>query len=402
MTSVVAVCLPASDVGFGERVRHVVSRERDQWDLDSPAGIALLQAILRETYPSATVLSHGVSAGGRRRTVVLDVYRDGRPGAAAGATNWAEAVYDRSGAIAYRVAARILGEGTAAESVVEQAFREVQTSAADDLSVEAGATAVEAAALRLANAARGREESEPGATLTIDAVATPPLAGTSLRKGGVLRALSGRAIARLFSAQREALELSVLEDLKVGEIAERMQTTPAAVHGHLRAALLAVGSGVPLSAATTLARWRDAQRSWAQLPAHHGARAERALAVAHAWLDFQVASSAVRPETVVLITDADRRFVASSGNAAQTLGRPSVVGLRIDDITAAYARPLVPELWNLFDANGGMSGEYDCDRPGQLPIRTQFRGIWGRPLPELQVGYLAPPVAVPSGLIESL
>ena len=401
MTSVLAVCLPAFDVGFGERVRHVVSRERDRWDLDSPEGLALLQAVLRENYPSATVLSHGVSAGGRRRTVVLDVYRDGCPGAAGCATNWAEAVYDRSGATAYRVAARVLGEGAAAESVVEQAFREVQTSAADGLSVEAGGAAVEAATLRLANAARGTEDRAPTAALTIDAVATPPLAEASLRKGGVLRALSGRALARLLSTQREALELSVLEDLKVGEVAERMQTTPAAVHGHLRDALLAVGSGVPPSAALTLARWRDAQRSWAQLPAHHGARSERALAVVHAWLDYQIASSSVRPETVILVTDAKRRFVAASGNAAQTLGRPSVVGLRIDDITAAYARPLVPELWNLFDANGGMSGEYDCDRPGQLPIRTQFRGIWGRPLPELQVGYLAPPVAVP-GLVAPL
>jgi hypothetical protein len=198
----------------------------------------------------------------------------------------------------------------------------------------------------------------------------------------------------LLSRLREALELSVLEDLKVSQIAERMRTTPAAVHGIFREALLAVRAGVRPSAATTLARWRDAERGWAVLSDRHPARHAQSAAVAHAWLDFQVASRAIPAETVVLVTDGERRFVAASANAGQTLARPAVVGLRIDDITASYARPLVPELWTLFDANGRMQGEYDCDRPDQAPIRTKFRGIWGRPLPDLQVGYLQPPEPV--------
>ena len=400
MSRVLAICLPASDVGFGERVKRVVAQDR--WDLDSPEGLALMQAVLRGSYPKATVLSHGVAAGGQRRTVVLDVYRDGHPEAAALATSWVEAVYDRSGTSAYRIAARILGEGAAAEWAVEQAFRDLRRSVPEDLSVEAGGAAIEAAALQLANQARAAGHASPRAAMTTDTVPQSALAGASLRKGGVRQILTGRALARLLSSQREALELSVLEDLKVREIAERMQTTSAVVHGHLRDALLAVGSGDPPSAGSTLARWREAQHAWAELPAHHRARPERTLAAAHAWLDHQVASSALSPETVVLVTDGNRRFVATSGNAARTLGRPSVVGLRIDDVTAAYARPLVPELWTLFDANGSMSGEYDCDRPGQLPVRTQFHGVWGRPLPDLQVGYLDPPVEVPVEAIASV
>lgn len=399
MSRVLAVCLPASDVEFGERVRQVVSQDR--WDLDSPEGLALMQAVLRGTYPTATVRSHGVSSGGRRRTVVIDVYRDGPPEAAARAVRWAEAVYDRSGTSAYRLAARILGEGGAAEWAVEQAFRDLRRSVPDDLSVEAGGAAIEAAAVRLANRARAAGHA-PSDEIASDPVAAPALAETSLRKGAVRTVLSGRALARLLSSQREALELSVLEDLKVRDIAERMQTTPSIVHAHLNDALVAVGHGEPPSAETTLARWRETQRDWAALPAHHRARREHGLAAAHAWLDYQVASRAVSPKTVVLVTDTDRRFVATSGNAAQTFGRPSVAGLRIDDVTAAYARPLVPELWTLFDANGSMNGEYDCDRPGQVPVRTEFRGVWGRPLPDLQVGYLNPPVAVPIEAIASL
>ena len=71
-----------------------------------------------------------------------------------------------------------------------------------------------------------------------------------------------------------------------------------------------------------------------------------------------------------LVTDNSRRFVTANATAGVTLARPSMVGLQIDDITAEYGRPLVPELWDVFDTNGSMSGEYDCDRPGQT--RSDF------------------------------
>ncbi len=399
MSRVIAVCMPASDAGFGECVRGVVAQDR--WDLNSQDGLASMQAVIRGTYPMAAILSHGVAAGGSHRTVVLDVYRDGRPGAETLALRWAEAVYERSGTNAYQSAARILGEGVEAERVVEQAFCDLRGSMPSNLSVEAGGAAIEAAALRLAND-REAGHAQPLPAAVPDAAADAALAAMSVRKGGVRRVLSPTALARLLSSQRAALELSVLEGLKVRDIAERMQTTTAVVHRHLRDALVAVGSGDPPSANVTLARWREARRGWAELPPHHRSRPERGMDAAHAWLDHQIASSAVSPTIVVLVTDVRRRFLATSERAGRTLGRPSLVGLRIDDITAAYARPLVPELWTLFEANGSMNGEYDCDRPDQLPVRTQFRGVWGRPLPDLQVGYLDPPVAVPSEAIAAL
>ncbi len=394
---VLAVCLPTSDASFGERVRRLVAQDR--WDVQSRDGVAELQSVLRQSYPMATVVSRdGVSAGGVLRTVVLNVFRDGLPGASELRVRWAAAVYDLSGAVAYRTAARILGEGSAAESVVEQAFREVRPRDPDGLSVEAGGAAVEAASLRIANDARAARDAGPGDETSVEPTTTTAPAEASLRKGTVRRKLTERALTTLPSSQRQTLELALAEDLKVSEVAERLQTTSAAVHRHLREALLAVDEGVPPTAATTLARWRQAQRSWAELPDGDPSRAARGLEVAHAWLDYQTASGSVPREVVVLVTDADRRFVTTSGNAGQMLGRPSVVGLRIDDVTAEYARPLLPDLWAVFDETGGMQGEYDCARPTGAPVRVPFRGVWGRPLPDLQVGFLQPPVPTPIAL----
>jgi hypothetical protein len=76
VTRVLAVCFPATDLTFGERVRRAV--DRGPWDLASPEGIALMQALLRESYPMATVLLRGAQLGGGwRPTLVLDVHRDG-------------------------------------------------------------------------------------------------------------------------------------------------------------------------------------------------------------------------------------------------------------------------------------------------------------------------------------
>lgn len=387
-----AACQPATDVGFSERVRRVVSQDR--WDLNSVEGVALMQAVLRETFPMATVLSHGVSAGSVRRTVALDVYRDGVPGVMDRTVRWTQAVYDLSGAGAYRAAAQVLGDGRAAEGAVERAFREVRPSAVSMPSVEAGGAAVEAASRRIAADLATSHDAAPADTPPDGTVGSPSSTGLSLRRGSVQRRLTGRALASLNSAQREALELAVLEELKVRAVAERMQTTASVVHAHLRDALLAVDSGEPLSAPETLRRWRAALGAWGAIPEGHRERPEQATAVAHAWLDYQTTSRAVPAGTIVLVTDSNRRFVATSGNAGETFRRPSLVGLQIDDVTASYAKPLLPDLWNIFDANGGMRGEYDCDLPDTAPARFPFHGVWGRPVSELQVGYLGAPLPV--------
>lgn len=379
------VCHPGSDAAFAARVRTVI--DRDRWDMGSAEGVAAFQAVLRATYPEVTVVAQGeIRAGGVRRTVVLDVYRGGAASTEPD-VRWLGAVYDLCGAAVYRVAARILGDGPRAEQVVERAFANAW-HARGGVSVEDGATVAEAAVRRLVVEARTDDTpTTPSDTDDVD-VATP--GQIALRIGSVRRALSGPVLARLGAAPRAAVELAVLEGLKVREIAERMQTSQAVVARYLKEALLAAGSNVTPSAPMTLERWRAAQREWSELPTGHPEKPQRRREVAYAWLDCQLATSAVPEGTIVLVTDADRRFVATSPTAGAMLGRPSVVGLRIDDITADYARPMVDGLWTIFDENGSMDGDYDCDRPGQEPIRVGFRGVWGRPLPDLQVGYLRP------------
>ena len=71
-----AVCVPASDVAFGERVRHVVADRR--WDLDGPDGLARITAVLRRDYPHATVTSETrAKQGGWHPLVILEILRDG-------------------------------------------------------------------------------------------------------------------------------------------------------------------------------------------------------------------------------------------------------------------------------------------------------------------------------------
>jgi hypothetical protein len=89
VNTVLAVCFPATDISFGERVRAAIGT--DHWDLTSLEGLALMQSVLRQSYPLATVRRESRTLDGRRApTLVVDVYRDGL----------AE-LSDRSGAAAY-------------------------------------------------------------------------------------------------------------------------------------------------------------------------------------------------------------------------------------------------------------------------------------------------------------
>ncbi len=278
-------------------------------------------------------------------------------------------MFDLRGANAYRAALGILGDAAAAEATVEEAFREVTRSADRGVTTAAGAAAVEAAAHRLATDAQARPDairSAPSGTVT-------PAALLSLRPG-----------------PRAAFELAVFEGLKVGAIAERMQLAPHVVTRLLNDALRSCRIAAAPSATTALGEWRETLRRWEGLPLGHPERHALSVEVAHAWLEYQVASGAVRPHELVMISDRDRRYVTVTANAATTLGRPSLVGLRIDDITAEPNRLALPQVWQTFLARGSMEGEYDCERPGTTPIRLQFRAFAGRPLPAFQVSYLVP------------
>ena len=180
----------------------------------------------------------------------------------------------------------------------------------------------------------------------------------------------------------------MLEHLKVGAIADRMQTTTATVHRLLRDALLAASSGSSPTAASTHRQWRHAELQWERRQADPRNHSAAATEVAHAWLDHQIASANVSADTTVVITDSGRRIVAATANAGSTFGRPSIIGLRSKTSPLPTPERWCPRSGDMFEADGSMEGEYDCERPGQEPVRLPFRGVWGVPLPTLQVGYL--------------
>ena len=201
------------------------------------------------------------------------------------------------------------------------------------------------------------------------------------------------ATRRLITFSRlepKALDVGILDGLKLDPIADWMQLARADVGALLDEALGALRRGPPSSTEQALSRWREALRDLERLPPGDEAHVRLGLKVAYGWLDFQVASGAVPLNEVIIIAGADRRCIATSGNAAELLGRPSLIGLRIDDITVDDGRPMLPEAWNRFVATGSMTGEFACDRPGQAPIRLRYRAYPGRPLPGMQVSYLRP------------
>jgi hypothetical protein len=113
VNTVLAVCFPATDIGFGERVRSAIAA--DHWDLTSPEGLALMESVLRQRYPLATVRRESRTLEGRRApTIVVDVYRDGPADRPDGSTPWAAALFERSGAASYGSALGIVGDESVA------------------------------------------------------------------------------------------------------------------------------------------------------------------------------------------------------------------------------------------------------------------------------------------------
>jgi hypothetical protein len=74
VSRILAASFPSSDAGFRERVERVVAQ--DPGTLNDVDEAARIEAVLRATYPRATVVTHGVSSGHLHRTIALDVHRD--------------------------------------------------------------------------------------------------------------------------------------------------------------------------------------------------------------------------------------------------------------------------------------------------------------------------------------
>ncbi len=138
--------------------------------------------------------------------------------------------------------------------------------------------------------------------------------------------------------------------------------------------------------ASILGRWRAAER---RLNASTGGTSDRSaltLEVVGAWLAYQAASSGDGPEEIVLIVDANRRYVAATDNAMSLFGRDPV-GLCIDDVSPQPADEL-QSAWSAFTSQRSMEGEYDVLGAAGGVVRVRFRALADVPLPGFFVSHL--------------
>lgn len=113
--------------------------------------------------------------------------------------------------------------------------------------------------------------------------------------------------------------------------------------------------------AELLRAWRDAETAWTRTPADDPEELRRAaLAVVHAWLDYQAASN-VHGDALVLVADGSGRYVAVGGPSEPLLGHPphALVGSDLRAITAPDSVELGAELWESFLVTGRQDGVYE-------------------------------------------
>jgi PAS domain-containing protein len=110
-----------------------------------------------------------------------------------------------------------------------------------------------------------------------------------------------------------------------------------------------------------LRAWREAEMRWIGTPPDdpEGLR-EAALDVVRTWLAYQE-QSGVHADALVLVADAEGRYVAAGGASEALLGHPpaDIVGTDISSISAAGSLAVGPELWDRFLETGRQDGAYE-------------------------------------------
>jgi hypothetical protein len=110
-----------------------------------------------------------------------------------------------------------------------------------------------------------------------------------------------------------------------------------------------------------LRAWREAEMRWIGTPPDDPDRLrEAALEVVRTWLAYQELSG-VHADALVLVADAEGRYVAAGGAAEALLGhRPAdIVGTDIGAISAPGSLAVGPGLWSLFLETGRQDGAYE-------------------------------------------
>ncbi len=131
--------------------------------------------------------------------------------------------------------------------------------------------------------------------------------------------------------------------------------------------------------AAALARWRKAERHASALQADDPDRPDAIMACIDAWLDYQAVAEVIGPREIVLVTDADRRYVRATANAAAELGFDPV-GQRIDDLVPTDEVP-ADELWPQFVAAGRMDGTYSLKVAQGKVVPIRYHAIADVPFP---------------------
>ena len=148
MNRIVSATYPTGDTAFARRVHRVLGL--GAWEFDSDQDVALLQGVLRTSFPMTAVVVDRSCESSSGPTTHLSVYRDGLAASPEASNAWVGAVYDRGAPSAYRLAIQLLDDGPAAEAVVEQAFRVLDGLGPLGTSICEAAEAVHAEAFKLA------------------------------------------------------------------------------------------------------------------------------------------------------------------------------------------------------------------------------------------------------------
>lgn len=149
MSPVEAICVPASDVTFGDRVRGLIRNEH--WDLQSPEGIGLMQTLLRGSYPNATVLPREMERSETLAApIMLEVLRDGGRTMTEMADAWLSLVRERNYADLYDMAAGLIADPLDASDVVERAFLSVAATTSPSVDTESVGPALRMAVAQFA------------------------------------------------------------------------------------------------------------------------------------------------------------------------------------------------------------------------------------------------------------
>lgn len=108
--------------------------------------------------------------------------------------------------------------------------------------------------------------------------------------------------------------------------------------------------------------------------------------------DALTATEPKRDAPAILIADDERRYVHATPAAARLTGRPlaRLLTMRVDDVTTAGDREVLPDVWTRFLAEGWMEGPYTLERPDGSSVHVSYAAKANAPWPGSHASLLVP------------